>query len=272
MPTNRKGLLYFGQGYSDIFHSIGLIKYYTDKYTDLTILMRLESKPLVEFFLNGKNPINVIYLHIGNVYDFDNANDINLPNYLLNNYNINIIDNSYDILFHSHHDRYRTDCYKNAFFKNIDWHYILPNNEFYAKAFYSCYNIDPILRISNFIINRNNTLEESVYNDFTIKYGTSYALYHMSQDKFNIIKNNDYNYIDLENKSDGFFDYIKVLENAQEFHLCESSWGAFIYYLDAKYELFKNKKIIVYSCRGLSQYFTEPLLSNWKIRYMPYFR
>jgi len=59
---------------------------------------------------------------------------------------------------------------------------------------------------------------------------------------------------------------ITVLENALEIHLLDSVWGAFIYQLDAKYKLFKNKKIILYADRGYKPMFTRPIqLDNWII-------
>lgn len=66
--------------------------------------------------------------------------------------------------------------------------------------------------------------------------------------------------------SNMFFDMIKVLENAIEIHLLDSVWGAVVYHLDAKYKLFENKKIILYSKRGYSSMFNEPVkLKNWLI-------
>ena len=63
-----------------------------------------------------------------------------------------------------------------------------------------------------------------------------------------------------------FFDMIKVLENSIEIHLLDSVWGAFVYLLDAKYRLFKNKKIFLYAKRGYKSMFEEPVkLNNWII-------
>jgi hypothetical protein len=57
---------------------------------------------------------------------------------------------------------------------------------------------------------------------------------------------------------------IKVLVNAIEIHLLDSSWGAICYLLDAKYKLFQNKKIYLYANRGYSKMFIEPIkLDNW---------
>jgi predicted RNase H-like HicB family nuclease len=56
------------------------------------------------------------------------------------------------------------------------------------------------------------------------------------------------------------------LENALEIHLLDSVWGAFIYQLDAKYNLFQNKKIFLYAKRGHIRMFKEPIkLKNWII-------
>ena len=50
-------------------------------------------------------------------------------------------------------------------------------------------------------------------------------------------------------------------------HLLDSFWGVFIYLLDAKYKLFKNKKITLYVKRGYYKMFTEPVkLDNWIIK------
>ena len=55
---------------------------------------------------------------------------------------------------------------------------------------------------------------------------------------------------------------IKVLENAIEIHLLDSVWGTFVYLLDSKYNLFKNKKSIFYAKRVYSTMFKEPMINN----------
>jgi len=70
----------------------------------------------------------------------------------------------------------------------------------------------------------------------------------------------------LNNITEIFFDMIKVLENSIEIHLIDSVWGALIYLLDAKHNLFKNKNIYLYAFRKHHKMFTEPVkLKNWKI-------
>ena len=58
----------------------------------------------------------------------------------------------------------------------------------------------------------------------------------------------------------------KTLKNAQELHLIDSVWGAVLYHLDAKYELFKDKKIYLYSKRKHGIMYINPIkLDNWII-------
>ena len=152
-------------------------------------------------------------------------------------------------------DIYRNDKYKNNFS-------ISRRNNFFVNSFYICYNIPYINRIDEFKITRDKELEDSVYNEFINKYGEDYILFH------EIIENNNKckNVINLNGITDNMFEYIKVLEHAKEIHLLDSIWGAFIYQLDAKYQLFKNKNIILYARRQYHKMFTEPyMLSNWKI-------
>jgi hypothetical protein len=131
-----------------------------------------------------------------------------------------------------------------------------------VNSFYECYDIPYITRINDFIFNRDYELENKVYNNFIKKYGTEYILYHEVIENYNT----KIPIINLKGISNIFFDMIKVLENAIEIHLKDSVWGALIYQLDAKYRIFKNKKIVLYPERGYVKMFTEPVkLNNWII-------
>ena len=133
---------------------------------------------------------------------------------------------------------------------------------FFVTKFYTDYEIPYITRINDFTFNRDRKLEENKYNEFINKYGKKYILYH------EVIENYDKNkkIVNLNGISNIFFDMIKVLENAIEIHLLDSVWGALIYQLDAKYKLFKNKKIILYAKRGYHEMFSVPIkLDNWEI-------
>jgi hypothetical protein len=133
----------------------------------------------------------------------------------------------------------------------------------FVKCFYELYDIPLKVKIDYFNLKRDEDIEEKIYNNFIEKYGKKYILNH--EIDFSS-ENKDISCVNLNEISEIFFDYIKVLENSIEFHLLDSSWGALIYILDCKYGLFKDKKIYLYAKRGYTKMFTEPiLLPNWEI-------
>jgi hypothetical protein len=64
---------------------------------------------------------------------------------------------------------------------------------------------------------------------------------------------------DLDDK-----DIAIIIKNAYEIHVIDSSWAAFIYLLDCKYRLFKDKRIYLYPLRNYKKMFQDPIqLDNW---------
>jgi hypothetical protein len=61
-----------------------------------------------------------------------------------------------------------------------------------------------------------------------------------------LISNFSDNYIHYCNYPTLIFSYIKILQNSKELHLVDSTWASMCYLLDAKYKMFKNKKIFLY--------------------------
>ena len=239
----KEGILYFHQGWTDIINCLSLINYYCNLYDKIYLIIRDDSKELVDFYIRSLNNVEVLYI---NKNILDNSNIID---YLHNNQN-NILDNDY--LFHGGHDYLRKDIYINKF---------INTNYSFVKAFFELYNISYITRINNFEFERNYELENSTYDKFIKIYSKNYILYHEITE-YNNSKN--ITSINLNASSNIFFDMIKVLENAIEIHLLDSVWGAFIYLLDAKYGLFKNKNIYLYPKRGYISMFHEPVkLDNW---------
>ncbi len=238
----KKGIFYGHQGWTDIINCLALINYYSNIYDKIYIIMREDAHQLINYYIKNISNIQTIYLN---------------KNYLDNNNIIKYIEENKlydcDYLFHGIHDVYRTDKYKNSFPKG-----------YFVNAFYLSYEIDYLVRINNFIFQRDYSIENNVYNNFIKKYSSDYILHH----EINELNNNfnNINYVNLNGISDIFFDYVKVLENAREIHLLDSVWGAIIYLLDSKYKLFSNIKIYLYCKRGHSKMFTEPIkLDNWII-------
>lgn len=235
--------------WTDNINQFGLLSYYCSIYKKVYFFAWIEVKELLEFYFKNINNIKIVYLNFKN------------DKYDINTYKIEE-DNSPDILIHGHHDFNRNDIYKNAHNENN-----MSDRKNFVKFFYEGYGIPYIYRIQYFSIERNYELENEKYNEFINIHGDKYILYHVDID----LRNIDNNYknvkcINLDRTTNIFFDYTKILENALEIHLRDSSWGGICYHLDTKYNLFKNKKIYLYPKRGYVSMFNEPIiLENWII-------
>jgi len=236
------GILYFHQGWTDIINCLSLIDYYLENYDKIYLFSREDSKNLIDFYLlNKNNKVIPIYINKSNL---DNLNTIHFFSKNIDNIN------NYNILYHGCHDCYRKDNYNNSFSKS---------GSFFVESFYKLYNINYMTRVTHFNIQRNYDLENSKYDEFIKKYGEKYILQHEINDVISKLP-----IINLNGTTDIFFDYIKIIENAQEIHLLDSVWGTLIYQLDAKYNLFKNIKIYIYCKRGYHDMFKNPIqLDNW---------
>jgi hypothetical protein len=241
------GILYFHQGWTDIINCLGLINYYSEKYNKIYLIIREDSKELIDFYTNNINNLQILYEEKQNI-------DQNGIQFVINKYNTIDLQN-YDFLAIGGHDNIRKDQYQNKF------HFI---NNCFVKRFYESYDIPYIERINSFNIARNYQLEEEIYNKFIEANSDKYILYHEVIENYDITKKK----VNLNQISNVYFDYIKVLENALEIHLLDSSWGALCFLLDSKYKLFKNRNIPIYlyAKRGYTQMFLEPVkLDNWNI-------
>jgi len=238
--------------WSDNINQLGLITYYCSIYKKVYFFAWIEVKELLEFYFKNVTNLEIIYLYF-------NENDVQIIPY-------NIEDENPDILVHGHHDYLRNDIYKYAY-NTFD----IDETKNFIKFFYEGYGIPYIYRIEYFRLERNYELEDIKYNEFINEFGKEYILYHEILDTNNIDdKYKQKAVVNLNKRSNMFFDYIKILENALEMHLRDSSWASLCYHLDCKYNLFKNIKIYVYCHRynktGYISMFTEPIkLDNWII-------
>ena len=241
------GILYFHQGWTDIINCLSLINYYSNTYEKIYLIMREDAKELVDFYKKNIRNLHIFYEKKNNI----NENGIQ---FVINKYRDEYIDLQFcDFLAIGEHDTARKDIYQSKF-RYID--------NCFVKGLYESYNIPYMERINSFNISRNHELEKETYNKFVKTHGDKYILYH------EVIENNNIEKIVNLNKiSNIYFDYIKILENAIEIHLLDSSWAAICYLLDAKYNIFFNKNIPIYlyAKRGYSQMFSSPIkLDNWK--------
>lgn len=256
--NNKSAVFYFCQGWTDIFNHLSLINYYSDKYDKLYVIVRSNGKEIVNFFT--KNLDNIIILEFDeNIYCNGSLCDDNkIIEYNLSANN-DIMKNSHH-LFHGWADKNINDNYNNNYngkFSNL----MNINHNNFVNLFYETYDLDKNIRINNFIFIRDIEMENNKYNEFIELNGKDYILYH---EEYKNINNLEYPFINLNQTTYVYFDYIKILENSKEIHLLDSSWAAFIYLLDAKYGLFKNINIYLYPKRGYILMFQDPVkLENW---------
>jgi hypothetical protein len=243
------GIIYFHQGWTDIINCLPLINYYCNKYDKIYLIMREDAKELIDFYSKNINNLQILYEEKQNIND-------NGIQFVINKYRDEYIDlQNCDFLAIGGHDIARKDSYQNKF-RFID--------NCFVKGFYESYDIHYIERINSFNISRNYDVEKEIYNNFIQNNGKDYILYHEVIENYDITQK----IVNLNQISNIYFDYIKVLENAIEIHLLDSSWAAICYLLDAKYKLFQNKNIPIYlyAKRGYSQMFIDPVkLDNWNI-------
>ena len=252
--SNKNGIILIHQGTTDIMNHIGLLHYYSNKYDKLYLFALNIHEKLLQFI----KPLNVEIIIFEKQYD---SNDKLFP--FINKQYTSILNSDY--LFHGFFDNYRTDEYRYTFQSTWNKMMKLGCNNYvdpdFVNMFYSSYDIPVSVRIEYFIFERDYELENKTYDDFVQEYGDKYILYHSNEDNF---INKKECKINLNQRTELFFDYIKILENSIEMHLLDSSWAAFVYLLDVKYRLFKDKKIYLYPERNCIKMFQDPIqLDNW---------
>ena len=246
------GFLYFHQGWTDIFNSLALINYFKDKYTILYLLYREDAEELYTFYTRTLKNVRLLPCN-SKVETFEKE----ACRYFIHNKNEYEIK---DINIIGVYDTLRIDSYKNAFhnLKTIE------GIEFDRK-FYMAYDIPISTRITHFEIERDVHAEERLYSKLIQK--KPYILTHKTNEtSFELNKKDGYEYYELNQLTNTFFDAIKILEQASELHLIDSSWAAVCYHIDAKYGLFYKIPITVYCLRKFNKMFTWPTtLPNWTI-------
>ena len=256
----KKGCFYSHQGWTDIINNLALINYYSKKYDELVVVIRDDSRPILDYYVNGLKNVQMTYV----------------PKYVLDSSLLNI-PNEYDILYHGYHDRFRRDGdkYKGRFDEG---------GMYFVKGFYEFYDIPFSEKVNSFELIRDEVLEDKNYNEFISKYGEDYILYHDDQETpwatginlLNIFKDVK-NAVNLNSITPNLFGYLKVIENAKELHLIDSVWASMCYLIDAKYSTFKEKTINLYSFKirggGLMHTYEDQVIHpvhpmNWIIKHI----
>ena len=259
------------QGIGDLFNSIGLINFYQEKYKKIFILLlnELNLNILKSVFHNKVNVLPIIP-------NFIQYKETIHPNTCVNcmtNGNKNFcFRNSNLKCKYINYNELDGDIIKIGSFNNANnWEKYRKNKFSFAHSFYTYNNLDENIRFKNFEIFNNKEEENNKYNDFIKKYGTNYILIHEDNDRNSKInkdkiKDKKLPIINLNRISNTFVDYTKIIKNASEIHLIDSSWSVFIYLLSYKdiknIPIFLNESYFKSIGRDTNIY-KNPTFSNW---------
>lgn len=257
--NTENALLYFHQGWTDIVNCLPMINICSAKYRRVYLLVRKDAWMLIQFYIRGLPNVIPVYA----------------PHADLNRSGIKLVDvahhniTKFELMGHHDASRPPSDPYRGGFRRYEDQY--LTRDETgrvshpFERIFYEAYGIPYADRVDKFTLYRDPILEETVYNRVVKQ--KPYICVH-SNVSLNLVIRPKTNHavVELDRASDIFFDYIRVLQHAEEIHLIDSSWAAICYLLDAKYGCFHQKPVFVYCYRGFDRMFTEPVrLPNWNI-------
>ena len=259
------------QGIGDLFNSIGIINFYNEinKKTFILLLNKLNLDILKGIFYNKDDVIPII----PNFIEYDESI---FPNTCVNcmaegNKNCCPRNNNIKCKYLNFNE-FKGDIIKIGSFNNSgNWEKYRRNKFSFAHAFYTYNNLNENIRFKYYEIFNNKEEENIRYSDFIKKYGSDYILIHEDESRNlkinkNKIKNKNLPIINLNRVSDTFVDYIKIIKNASEIHLIDSSWSVFIYLLSYKdiknIPIFLNESYFKSIGRDTNIY-KNPTFSNW---------
>lgn len=252
-------LLYFHQGWTDIMNCLPMINIYAAKYRIVYLLVRKDAWGLIQFYIRG----------MGNVFP------IYAPHVDLNRLGISVVDiahhkiTRFELMGQLDGLRPLSDPQRGAYqrfveqkaYKRADGTMSHP----FERVFYEAYGMPYSDRVDKFTLYRDPLLEESVYNR-VVKQKPYICVHSNPLLNLMICPQNNLHRIELNQASNIFFDYIRILQHAEELHLIDSVWAGLCYLMDAKYGYFHQKPVYVYCYRDFHRMFTEPVtLPNWNI-------
>lgn len=257
--NNENALLFFHQGWTDIVNCLPMINIYSAKYRKLYVLVREDAWGLIQYYIRGMRNVIPVYA----------------PHKVIGQIGFTVVDIAHHKItrfeFMGHLDNMRPlqDPMRDAYQRFVSTHsYKRPDGTVshpFERVFYEAYDIPYADRVNRFVLYRDPILEETVYNR-VVKQKPYICVHTNPALNLMICPNTTLPRLELNQSSDIFFDYIRVLQHAEELHLIDSVWAAICYMLDAKYGLFHGKPIYVYCFRNFERMFTEPVsLPNWHI-------
>lgn len=257
------------QGFGDLFTNNALCNYYSERYNNIV---------LFAFDENRRAIMKKMYSHLDNV-------EVVIPDYTTKK--------TGDSCIQCHTDCFNHHCPRGPFptcqfidyskyngyanlkfgcFENFSrWSKFLSKEKSFSHAFYSYVNLDKNIRINNFKISRDIEEENKVFERFKFS-NQDYIVIHDDKDRNLIIDEyhlkSSKNIYQLNSSSKIMIDQLKILENAKEIHLIDSSYSVLIYFLSFNSEKLSNipKYIHSYANRNRDyNIYTDPVPKNWFI-------
>lgn len=223
---------------TDIMNCLPLINFYLPRYSDMTVIMRTDSKDLFDYYVADKQGVKGVFYSLSELtHNFEN---------ILKSFS----SSEYDFLFHGHLDYYRppSDPYREAFGKLYD-----PCRDHFIELFYTAYDIPYNTRIDCFDFKRDDVHEQKIYDEFVTKHGSNYAVYHdnptpgISHREITFNKQNNTPYINLNLSTPNMLEMIKVIEHSTgDIHVIDSVWCSLCYLLDCRTGLLENRSIYLH--------------------------
>lgn len=219
----KKALIIFHQGWTDIILCIGIVFYNLNIYDKIVLMMREDAKDMIDFIFRKEKKLTIDYKNKCEI------SDIHCFNSLLN----------------SHYSDYIFLSYGAAFNHGLS-NLFQPSGS--SNFFYTPNNIDKNESYNSFLIERDYELENKKYMEFMENMKnmknmeTDYVIINEDINRnINIDRgyiNKDAYIFNINDSSKIVFDMLKIIENAKEIHLTSTFWSLIIYNLQKKYNLF----------------------------------
>jgi hypothetical protein len=243
----ENSLVMFHQGWTDIILCIGLIFYNLDNYKNVVLVIREDSRDMIQFIFRNIQNIDLQFIQKKFLDLYLHDNELIKEYAKKKDYDINLYGGAVN------------PTNKPTTGRGGDKYY-----------FYKHYNINEQLSINNFRIERDYKLEEIRYNNLVNKIGLNYNIIFednirkLSINKSKIINKNLPTF-NLCNSSKICFDLIKIIENAKEIHILSTFWSLIIYNLQKKYNLFNRNNIYFHESARPNYYNYLYENNNWII-------
>lgn len=233
-----KATIIHHQGFGDLFTSNALCNYYAEKYDELIVFVSDESrKKVVDYMYRHVTNIKCVIPRLHNIYNGKdgciNCHTPGNPNSCPRGGVCKFIDYS----DYNEYDNIKIGCFSGNY---EAWDKLLAVNRgngiSFSHTFYQHAGIDLKERVNKFSIYRDKQLENLNYKNIEYK---DYVVVHDDANRgMKINLDTDLDIYNLNGVSEIMLDQIKILENAKEIHLIDSSYSVLVYFLS-----FTNDKI-----------------------------